>query len=272
MEPPQALRMLVDATPAARTLGSDPSELVDVNGTLFFVANDGFVGRHIWRTDGTAAGTARVTQFSSSESSMSGLFSGGGSLYFNTTALSPSGTSALWRVSPGGEARKAHRYQSRGARRAEQHRVSDGGLSGGSSGVATVRRRERRRICSRHRSAERRCTLRTRRTTLFLREQTNEPQSIWVSDGTAAGTCKAFDPVQEFATGSATLYFRRGSEISRTNGSCGNAEVVVAGATRDLRATNRGVFFGTTVQTSPGNDMFPPTFAKLLWFNAVDGC
>src|SRR5262249_61137988 len=31
--------------------------LTNVNGTLFFLANDGVSGRELWKSDGTAAGT-----------------------------------------------------------------------------------------------------------------------------------------------------------------------------------------------------------------------
>ena len=34
-----------------------PADLTHVNGTLFFVANDGVHGIELWKSDGTAAGT-----------------------------------------------------------------------------------------------------------------------------------------------------------------------------------------------------------------------
>jgi ELWxxDGT repeat protein len=37
-----------------------PAGLVDVNGVLFFAANDGTAGTELWRSDGTAAGTTLV--------------------------------------------------------------------------------------------------------------------------------------------------------------------------------------------------------------------
>src|SRR2546426_601592 len=43
--------------------GSDSSglgELTNVNGTLFFDADDGIHGRELWKSDGTAAGTVLV--------------------------------------------------------------------------------------------------------------------------------------------------------------------------------------------------------------------
>ena len=39
---------------------SNPENLVDVDGTLFFAAHDGTNGRELWKSDGTAAGTALV--------------------------------------------------------------------------------------------------------------------------------------------------------------------------------------------------------------------
>src|SRR5687767_1859346 len=43
---------------------SDPEDLINVNGTLFFTARPSerdFQRRELWRSDGTAAGTVRVT-------------------------------------------------------------------------------------------------------------------------------------------------------------------------------------------------------------------
>jgi hypothetical protein len=41
--------------------GSDPRALTDVNGSLYFIADDQEAGTQVWRTDGTSAGTLRVS-------------------------------------------------------------------------------------------------------------------------------------------------------------------------------------------------------------------
>src|SRR5262249_8117031 len=39
---------------------SSPRSLINANGTLFFVADEGTHGRELWKSDGTAAGTVLV--------------------------------------------------------------------------------------------------------------------------------------------------------------------------------------------------------------------
>ena len=39
---------------------SDAYNLTNVNGTLFFAADDGTHGNELWKSDGTAAGTVLV--------------------------------------------------------------------------------------------------------------------------------------------------------------------------------------------------------------------
>ena len=50
--------MVKDINPGAGY--SDPKYLIKVNGTLFFVANDGVNGEELWKSDGTEAGTVMV--------------------------------------------------------------------------------------------------------------------------------------------------------------------------------------------------------------------
>lgn len=42
------------------TMGSGPENLINVNGTLFFMANDGINGFDLWKSDGTTSGTAML--------------------------------------------------------------------------------------------------------------------------------------------------------------------------------------------------------------------
>jgi ELWxxDGT repeat protein len=42
------------------TTHSDPQELVNVNGTIFFSAIDGINGTEVWKSNGTTAGTILV--------------------------------------------------------------------------------------------------------------------------------------------------------------------------------------------------------------------
>ena len=49
-----------DVDPTDRTLGSSPSDLASVDGTLFFAVDDGVHGQELWRSDGTASGTVMV--------------------------------------------------------------------------------------------------------------------------------------------------------------------------------------------------------------------
>ena len=39
---------------------SNPTQFIDVNGTIFFLANDGINGKELWKTDGTTGGTVLV--------------------------------------------------------------------------------------------------------------------------------------------------------------------------------------------------------------------
>jgi ELWxxDGT repeat protein len=51
------------------TYGSNPSSLTNVDGTLFFVADDGVHGMELWRSDATVAGTALVKDINSGAAS-----------------------------------------------------------------------------------------------------------------------------------------------------------------------------------------------------------
>lgn len=50
--------LVADVVPGST--GSNPREFTNVNGILFFVADDPAAGAELWKTDGTAGGTSRV--------------------------------------------------------------------------------------------------------------------------------------------------------------------------------------------------------------------
>ena len=50
----------INSTSTSYRGSSDPQELVNVNGTLFFTADDGLHGRELWKSNGTPAGTVLV--------------------------------------------------------------------------------------------------------------------------------------------------------------------------------------------------------------------
>jgi ELWxxDGT repeat protein len=65
--------------------GSNPYSLVNVNGTLFFVGDDGVSGRELWKTDGTSAGTTLVKDIRTGSDGSYPRFSANvnGTLYFS---------------------------------------------------------------------------------------------------------------------------------------------------------------------------------------------
>jgi ELWxxDGT repeat protein len=74
--PPPNISLVKQIAPGAA--GSDPRELTDVNGTLYFVAN----GSQLWKSNGTDAGTMMIKTFLSSNDTPAGLTNVNGILYF----------------------------------------------------------------------------------------------------------------------------------------------------------------------------------------------
>src|SRR5262249_2924237 len=77
--------------------GSDPSLLVDVNGTLFFSADDGVHGGQLWKSDGTEKGTVMVKEINPGHSaSLRHLTVMNGVLFFGAFDVATH-TEVLWK-------------------------------------------------------------------------------------------------------------------------------------------------------------------------------
>jgi ELWxxDGT repeat protein len=74
---------------------SNPSSLTNVNGTLYFTADDGRNGEQLWRSDGTNNGTVLVRNIGSGFSPPSSLMNMNGTLYF--TADDGTNGTELWK-------------------------------------------------------------------------------------------------------------------------------------------------------------------------------
>ena len=63
--------------------GSEPRNLTNVNGTLFFTANNGTNSRELWKSDGTEAGTIMVKDITTGFSNIQELTDVNGILFFS---------------------------------------------------------------------------------------------------------------------------------------------------------------------------------------------
>jgi ELWxxDGT repeat protein len=79
------------------TSSSNPLNLTDVNGTLFFTANEGTNGQELWKSDGTSAGTVLVKDINigTSSSNPLNLTNVNGTLFF--TANEGTNGTELWK-------------------------------------------------------------------------------------------------------------------------------------------------------------------------------
>jgi ELWxxDGT repeat protein len=81
-----AQELVKDISPGA--IPSVPNHFININGTLFFAANDGTNGLELWKSDGTAAGTVMVKDIRTGAllgSDPNNLVNLNGTLYFQAT-------------------------------------------------------------------------------------------------------------------------------------------------------------------------------------------
>ncbi len=77
-------QVVKDINPTSGSAARGPFLLTDVNGTLFFTANDGVHGNEVWKSNGTADGTLLVSDLTPGlpGSTITGLTGFSGKLYF----------------------------------------------------------------------------------------------------------------------------------------------------------------------------------------------
>ncbi|WP_428307354.1 ELWxxDGT repeat protein [Lacipirellula sp.] len=204
------------------TLPSNPSYLVNFNGTLYFTAEDGVSGNELWRSDGTAAGTllAHDIVAGGSSSAPAHLAVVGDTLYFR--AQNAANGAELWKKT--GAAAPAL--------------VRDIAVGSNSSGLSTLTNFNGK--------------------LLFNASPTQDAAfdaEPWISDGTTAGTTLVKDVLHATASGypSVTVevngvhYFlandgAHGVELWRTNGRTAGTSLV-----KDIRPGSLSAFSTNSV-------------------------
>lgn len=174
---------------------SDPQNLTNVNGTLFFTAVDGTGGRELWRSDGTSAGTIRLRDI------YAGL---NGSDALNLTAFN----NELYFFANDG----VNGYQL----------WKSNGTSAGTIRVSNT-------IFNFDYWSNYNFNLFNLNGTLYFSNQGASTTELWKSDGTSAGTIKVADLpsyyslISDFTNVGGTLYFSvgddpSGKELWKSNG------------------------------------------------------
>jgi ELWxxDGT repeat protein len=258
---------------------SSPSQLVDVNGILFFIAGDdnwglAKLGRELWRSDGTAAGTYRVKQEIGKEKLLP-LANVGGTVFFVGSEVehgdelwksdgTEAGTVLVKDINPGPEGSQLRDFVNVSG---TLFFVADIGVEkpmlwksdGTEAGTVLVTDVRPGLYSSNIRN------LVDVNGTLFFGANDDEHDGLWKSDGTEAGTVFLKDIYLgvDMVNVNGTLFFRgwddvHGSELWKSDGTEAGTVLV-----KDILAGNPPFFGGSIYQLLNVNGV--------LFFVAFDG-
>lgn len=217
-------------------------EMVNVNGTLFFDANNGTQGRELWKSNGTAEGTSQVKDIfpGATSSELRELTSMNGSVYF--IASSDSNSRELWK--------------------------SDG------TPLGTIK-------LTSNSTGPYFTILATTNNRLFYLRADARGQALWVTDGTVAGTTrlKNMDVIDSYTAAEVNgqVYFTRSGtgsvrEIWRTNGTvAGTVFVAQINFATGLTAVGASLFYFDSLGASDALWKAGPTGKTLVKANVPFG-
>ena len=206
------------------TTGSSPQSLVEVNGIIYFSANDGIHGQELWKSDGTAAGTVLVKDIvpGSDPSDPQNLTNVNGTLFF--IAYHPTYGTELWKSDGTAAGTVLVKNIVSGSGSSDPYNLTN--INGTLYFVASDtdernRAMEERRDSGWHGAGEGHCPgsdssypqnlTNVNGTLFFVAYDPTNGTELWKSDGTAAGTVL----VKDIVTGSGRFISPKSHERQR---------------------------------------------------------
>jgi ELWxxDGT repeat protein len=215
--------------------GGAAEDLLNINGTLYFVLDDGTSGGEIWRSNGTAAGTSRLKDINpgSGTSYPSELTNVNGTLFFRAFSSTDPFVLSLWKSngtesgtvkvkSPIGNARE---FTAVGNQLFYVDDQTYGAEIWKSDGTAAGTVLVKDIVAGPEGSFP--FNLASAKGALYFAFNSGENLGLWRSDGTAAGTAKVIGGVvpANIVDVNNTLYFAGyetgGFDLWRSDGTCG---------------------------------------------------